>query len=124
GKTGVDYRALTRDVPHLAHFVDEMIDTATRAYDTLDLTLALQVIERNEVLEQEFKAALRRISTYILEDSRNVGCAADLVLVGLRALERIGGHARNISRHVVFLVKGRDVRHKGREAIATELFTG
>ncbi|MEW7979307.1 MAG: PhoU domain-containing protein [Candidatus Sedimenticola endophacoides] len=111
-------------MPHLAHFVDEMIDTATRAYDTLDLTLALQVIERNEVLEQEFKAALRRISTYILEDSRNVGCAADLVLVGLRALERIGGHARNISRHVVFLVKGRDVRHKGREAIATELFTG
>ncbi|MEW8013868.1 MAG: phosphate signaling complex protein PhoU [Candidatus Sedimenticola endophacoides] len=110
---------MRRDVPHLAHFVDEMIDTATRAYDTLDLTLALQVIERNEVLEQEFKVALRRISTYILEDSRNVGCAADLVL-GLRALECIGGHARNISRHVVFLVKGHDVRHKGREAIAAE----
>jgi phosphate transport system protein len=43
------------------------------------------------------------------------------VVLGLRALERIGGHAKNIGGYVVFLVKGLDVRHKSLESVVAEL---
>lgn len=111
---------MLRDIPKMAAFVDDMVSKAILAFDELDLELALEVIRLNTELEHEFKSALRRMSTYILEDARNVGNAADLVL-GLRALERIGGRARNIARYVIFLVKGKDVRHENLEAITAEV---
>jgi phosphate transport system protein len=58
-----------------------------------------------------------------MEDARSVGMAADVVL-GLRALERIGGHAKNIAGYVVFLVKGKDVRHESLEVVRSELLAG
>jgi len=111
---------MLRDIPRMAAYVDEMVEKCIDSFDDLDLALALEVVRLNVELEQEFKSALRRVSTYILEDARNVGNAVDLVL-GLRALERIGGHAKNIARYVVFLVKGKDVRHEDIETIAAEV---
>jgi phosphate transport system protein len=36
-------------------------------------------------------------------------------------LERIGGHAKNIAGHVLFLVHGKDMRHASLEMISAEL---
>ena len=55
-----------------------------------------------------------------MEDSRNVGNFVDIVL-GIRALERYGGHAKNIAGHIVFIEKGIDVRHEGTDAILKQL---
>jgi len=51
---------------------------------------------------------------------RNIFFIVETVL-GLRALERIGGHAKNIGGYVVFLVKGKDVRHEDLETVAAEI---
>ena len=66
--------------------------------------------------QDEFRSSLRRLSTFLLEDARSVGHVVDVVL-GLRAVERIGGHAKNIAGHVVFLAKGVDVRHEPVDAV-------
>ena len=114
---------IVRDVVKLSEFVDEMLDKALRAYDNLDLDLALEVIRMDVDLDTEFKCCLRRLSTFIMEDSRVVGHVVETVL-GLRALERIGGHAKNIGGYVVFLVKGKDVRHEDLDAVAAEIQSG
>ncbi len=114
---------IVRDIVKLSQFVDGMLDKAVTAYDQLDLDLALEVIRMDIDLDTEFKCCLRRLSTFLMEDSRTVGHVVETVL-GLRALERIGGHAKNIGGYVVFLVKGKDVRHEDLEAVAAEIESG
>lgn len=115
-------RQLLDDLIRMADLVNTMVEDAVTAFDRHDLALALDVVRRDGVVGDEFSSAMRRLSTFIMEDSRSVGHMLDVVL-GLRSVERIGGHAKNISRYVVFLVKGRDVRHESLEAVEAEIIS-
>ncbi|MCG7910994.1 MAG: phosphate signaling complex protein PhoU, partial [Candidatus Thiodiazotropha taylori] len=85
-------KEILRDIYDMAEFVDEMLGLSLVAFTELDLDKALEVIEMDNTLYEDFRGSLRRLSTFIMEDSRNVGSVVDIVLA-LRALERIGGHA-------------------------------
>ncbi|MGB5519341.1 MAG: phosphate signaling complex protein PhoU [Gammaproteobacteria bacterium] len=111
---------IVRDMAKLSVFIDDMLEKAIRAYDETNIDLAIDVIRMDLELESEFRSCLRRLSTFIMEDSRVVGHVVETVL-GLRALERIGGHAKNIGGYVIFLVKGMDVRHESLDDIVDEL---
>jgi phosphate transport system protein len=111
---------IVRDMVKLSAFVDNMLDKAIRGYDELDIDLAVDTIRINLDLEAEFRGCLRRLSTFLMEDSRTVGHVVETVL-GLRALERIGGHAKNIGGYVIFLIRGIDVRHESLDDIVDEL---
>jgi len=111
---------ILRDIYTMAEFVDQMLVISLAAFSDLDLNKALEVIKADEKLYEEFRSALRRLSTFIMEDSRSVGHVVDIVLA-LRALERIGGHAKNIGGYVIYLVTGKDVRHEDLNVIATEI---
>jgi phosphate transport system protein len=54
--------------------------------------------------------------TYMIEDPRTISPAIDLIFVA-KALERVGDHAKNVSRHVVYITKGEDVRHVSMEQL-------
>ena len=119
GKTPPSNEIL-HDIFNMAEFVDEMLVKSLEAFSELDLHKALDVIRVDEKLYEEFRSALRRLSTFVMEDSRSVGHMVDIVLA-LRALERIGGHAKNIGGYVIFLVTGKDVRHEDLNIIAAEI---
>lgn len=113
-------RQLLRDVFKMAIDVDHMLEKALTSFEERNLMLALDVIKEDGYLYEEFRSALRRLSTFLMEDARCVGSVVDIVLV-LRALERIGGHAKNIGGYVIFLVTGKDVRHENLHSIEAEL---
>jgi phosphate transport system protein len=111
---------ILRDIYTMAEFAERMLVVSLEAFSELSLSKALEVIKSDERLYEEFRSALRRLSTFIMEDSRSVGHVVDIVLA-LRALERIGGHAKNIGGYVIFLVTGKDVRHEDLNIIAAEI---
>ncbi|MCF6353956.1 MAG: phosphate signaling complex protein PhoU [Candidatus Polarisedimenticolaceae bacterium] len=113
-------RQILRDINTMALFVGEMLEMSLTAFDELDAARALEVIRLDSELEEEYRSALRRLTTFVMEDSRTIGHMVDVVL-GLRALERIGGHAKNIAGYVIFLITGSDVRHESLERIEAQI---
>ena len=96
-----------------------MLHDVLDALARLDVDKAIQVARGDTELDHEFQAALRRLSTYIMEDARNVGHIINVTFI-VKSLERIGDHSKNIAEYVVFLVKGKDVRHVSPESIDPE----
>ena len=120
GKSNPPGNEILRDIYSMAEFVDRMLVISLESFAELDLHKAVEVIREDGKLYEEFRSSLRRLSTFIMEDSRSVGHVVDIVLA-LRALERIGGHAKNIGGYVIFLVTGKDVRHEDLNVIAAEI---
>ena len=108
------------DIYALAEFVEAMLSAVMAAFDDLDLRGALKVLSRELELDEQLQSILRRLSVFVQEDTRNAEHFVDIVL-GIRALERFGGHAKNIAGHLVFLKHGIDVRHEGVENILEQL---
>lgn len=103
--------SLLHDIPKLGQFVDRMLASAMQSFEQEDPRVALEVLHLDIQLDSEMKAALRRLSTYLLDDARRVGHVVEITLC-LHGVERIGRHAAYIARHVIFLVTGQDVRHE------------
>lgn len=103
---------LLRDVETMGALAIELVQGSLRALTQLDLEEALAVTRRDDELDGDFRSALRRLATFIMEDSRTVGNVIGSTLV-LKSLERIGDHATNIAEHVIYLIRGKDVRHLG-----------
>lgn len=116
----VPNRQLMKEIRTTSSFVVRMLRNSLEAFEQEDLEKALDVIRAETELDGDFRSAMRRLSTFVMEDARSVGHFVDVVM-GIRALERIGGHAKNIGGYVIFLVTGRDVRHENLESIESQL---
>jgi phosphate transport system protein len=111
---------LLRDTYGMARIASAMLNDVLDALARLDVEQALEVAKGDAELDSEFQSALRRLATYLMEDSRNVGHVISATLV-LKSIERIGDHAKNIAEYVVYLVKGKDVRHVSPETLERDL---
>jgi phosphate transport system protein len=112
-------KSMLRDIFHMGDKAITMLQDAMTALDNLDLDQAEAMMSRRDDLDDEFQSGLRKQATFVLEDPRNVGQTINTVLI-MKALERIGDHARNLCEYVIYLVKGEDVRHRvGRMAHGT-----
>ncbi|HSM21302.1 MAG TPA: phosphate signaling complex protein PhoU [Rubrivivax sp.] len=86
------------------------------AFARLDTERALEVLKRDDAIDQEFDGLLRKLITYMMEDPRTISACIDLVFVA-KAIERVGDHAKNLAEATIYVVKGTDVRHHTLEAV-------
>ena len=100
----------TTDIKHLAEAASSQIRNALDTFARLDADEARTVIEKDDALDKEFKAIVRQLITFMMEDPRTITTALDIIKIA-RAIERVGDHAKNIAEQVIYIVEGRDIRH-------------
>ncbi|TXR51478.1 phosphate signaling complex protein PhoU [Reinekea thalattae] len=108
------------ELRHIGEKVREMVQASLDAFARLDTDAAFEVLQQDKKVDLEYNTAVRTLVTKMMEDPRTITRAIN-VLWSLRAFERIGDHARNIAMNVIYLVKGKDVRHKKLEKIEETL---
>jgi phosphate transport system protein len=99
--------------PELRVVASMVIDMLRRALDGLARLEAQgvpEVVRLDEEVDEHFKAILRQLLTYMIEDPRTISRSIDVIFVA-KALERVGDHAKNISEYVIYMIHGKDVRH-------------
>ena len=110
---------LLRDIKTMGSLSLRMLQDALDMFDTFDIERARVLASGNVELDEEFQSSLRRLATFVLEDARNVGHTINITLV-IKALERVGEHARNLAEYVIYLVQGEDVRHQQTSVIVND----
>jgi phosphate transport system protein len=98
------------DIPQMAIKAQSMVADSLSAFVNNDECLAREVCVRDDEVDQLNHQIFRELLTYMLSDPRNIARSVDLILIG-RHLERIADHATNIAEDVVFMVKGKNIKH-------------
>jgi phosphate transport system protein len=98
------------DIPAMARLAQDMVRDALYAFVNGDDALAKDVCERDDQVDKLNDQVFRELLTYMMQDPVTISRAVDLILVG-RHLERIADHATNIGEDVIYLVRGKTIKH-------------
>ncbi|MFQ5518490.1 MAG: phosphate signaling complex protein PhoU [Mariprofundus sp.] len=101
----------------LSTLVLEQLKAALDAFARHDIAAAMECIEGDAEIDAMFKVMQREYLTYMMEDPRQIGAGIIATNI-IRNLERIGDHAVNVAEMVIYMVKGRDVRHVDHDTAA------
>ena len=100
-------------VPDIRYSGDAAVQMLRRALDAFargDAILAATIMKDDQGVDDRFRAVLRQLITFMMEDPRSISACIDTVWAA-KAIERIGDHSKNIAEHVIFISRGVDARH-------------
>jgi len=106
--SGATYIKKLDHIPKMAEATSKMVTESIDAYVNMDLNLAQQVIDYDDVVDDLFNSVKNDLIELIQADKANGGQAIDLIMIA-KYFERIGDHATNIAEWVVFSITGRHV---------------
>ncbi len=109
-----------KKIKYMTDLTLDMLRQSLDAFAKLDISAVAQIVRQDEQVDEEFRAIMRYLVTFMMEDPRTISSALDILFVA-KAIERIGDHAKNMSEYVVYMVKGRDIRHITMEEMEREV---
>jgi len=98
------------EVKNMASLALAMLRKALDSFARLDVKAAIEVVQQDEAVDAEFRAVLRQLITFMMEDPRTISRCLEVLFIA-KAIERIGDHSKNMAEYVIYMVRGRDVRH-------------
>jgi phosphate transport system protein len=104
------------ELQHMADLVRVMLHDSLDAFARMDVDDVATITGRDENVDREYVSIFRQLITRMMEDPRNITRTIN-VLWTVRALERIGDHACYICEHLIYMIKGQNVRHLPQEEI-------
>lgn len=116
-------RQFSEVIMNMSRLATRLMKRVLEALDDANSRDAVDIAQADARLDAEYMVALRMIHEHLVDEPNKIDQAADLV-IAIKALERIGDHAKNIARYVIFLVEGKDVRHVKTKDLGGELSPG
>jgi len=98
------------DIPRMARIAQRMTRESLDAFVREDTDLALKVCKDDEEIDQLNSQIFREVITFMIEDPHTINRAMKISSVS-KYLERMADHATNIAEMVIFMVKGKSIRH-------------
>jgi phosphate transport system protein len=98
------------DLPKMANTVEQMVKESLDAVVKEDVPKAIAIMKQDKNIDQLYQQIFRELLTFMMENPLTITRAMRLIFVA-KSLERIADHATNIAEQVLFLVRGKDVRH-------------
>ena len=104
------------DLRVAADLASGLLRKALDAFARLDTKAAVAILKEDDLIDREFDGFVRKLITYMVEDPRTISASLDLLFLA-KAIERIGDHSKNVAELIIYLVKGKDVRHTALDEI-------
>jgi phosphate transport system protein len=98
-------------LPHMTDLVIGMLDDATRAFETDDLSLIRDFSSRDDVIDALRHSIFREGISHMMEDPKNISRCTHYVMVA-RYLERCADHACEIAENVSYMISGERIEIK------------
>ena len=98
------------DLPRMAHWAAVMVKQALDAFVRGDAELALKVCNDDQFVDDLNEQIQRELLTFMMEEPETISRAIKINYIS-KCIERIADHATNIAEMVIFMVKGKDIRH-------------
>lgn len=98
------------DLPRMAEAAQKMLKDSLDAFVARDADLAVKVCGADDFVDNLNQQIFNELLVFMLQDPRNISRAVRLTYI-TKYLERIADHATNIAEMVVYLVKGKVIRH-------------
>ena len=108
------------ELGHMADTALRMLRLSLDAFARLDVQLVAEALRLDKSVNSDYQGITRQLITYMMEDPRTITRSLDIMSIA-KAIERIGDHAANVAHHVVYMVKGYNVRHASADEIAARI---
>jgi phosphate transport system protein len=105
------------EVEEMVRLATDMLADSLDAFVRADADAAVEILKRDDRVDELHDNNFRILLTHMMEDPRRITGGMDLLLISGN-LERIADLATNISEEVIFLVRGRSVKHTPPESRA------
>lgn len=113
-------KRLMVEMESLGNSVRQTLRGALDSFARMDAEQAVTVAQQDADTDQQYEAIMRQLMEHMMQDSASVPGVMDTIWAA-RSLERIGDRSRNICEYVIYLVKGKDVRHTSLEQVAANI---
>ncbi|HVU15814.1 MAG TPA: phosphate signaling complex protein PhoU [Candidatus Didemnitutus sp.] len=101
---------LYSDIPRMSNIALEMLRDALDCFILEDEQKALAVCRRDPEVDNLNRMVYRRLTSYMIERPDTIARSLELMFIS-KSIERIADHATNIAEEMIYLAKGKDVRH-------------
>ena len=101
---------LNVDLQQMAEWARSMLRDSLDAFVREDPELALRVCQRDDFIDNLTARTFDTVLAFMSQDPQSAARATRILFVA-KYLERIADHATNIAEMVIFLAKGKSIRH-------------
>lgn len=115
-RSGAEHKINVAEIIISGQLALKQLRQSLDAFARLDRDAAVEIVLDDRQIDEEFRAFVRKLTSYMTEDPQTISTGLDMLTIA-KSIERIGDHAKNIAEFVIYVAGGEDVRHSPKSGL-------